>query len=185
MLPAQRQCCCCFFTCSQSYWETYDLSVYYFSLLVELDAAPCSAWCDERCKELCCVPAASWIWLSQACFSFWHFRWTNVLFFWPLHGHAGAIDKQHDAGSTSKDAAFQAKRNMGSGWWLRIVFDCGEMTVTQNWVWLENGCRGMPGSHSSSPCCEAHVSSGWVEDMLVCIYVRHEHSWPSVVLIHI
>lgn len=67
MLPAQRRR---FFRRSHSYWETYDLSVYNFSFLVELDAAPCSAWCDEHCKELCHVPAASWIWLSQAYFSF-------------------------------------------------------------------------------------------------------------------
>lgn len=71
MLSAERRR---FFRHSHSYWETYDLSVYYFSLLVELDAAPCSARYDERCKEPCHVPAASWIWLSQACFSlrrFW------------------------------------------------------------------------------------------------------------------
>lgn len=67
---------------------------------------------------------------------------SSIVFFWPLHGHAGAIHRQDDAGSTSKDATFQAKKNTDSGWWLRTVFGSGDMTVTQNWVWLENGCGG-------------------------------------------
>lgn len=135
MLSAQRRR---FFRHSHSYWETYDLSVYYFSLLVELDAAPCSAWCDERYKK----PAASWIWPSEACFSFQRFsNVSNVVFFWPLHGHAGAIHKQDDAGSTSKDAAFRAKKNISPGWWLRAVFGSGdiysdsELGLVGEWLW--------------------------------------------------
>lgn len=106
----------------------------------------------------------------------------SSIFSWPLHGHARPIHGENDDKYTSIDAAFQAKRNMVPGWWLNPVFGSGHMTVTQNWVWVENGCGRMPGSHSSCPCCEAHVSYGWVEDMHVCVYECDEHSWPSVVL---
>lgn len=183
MLPAQRRR---FFRRSHSYWETYDLSVYYFSFLVELDAAPCSAWCDERCKKPYHVPEASWIWLSEACFSFRCFRRIERSVFltpaWPRRSHTQAswcwiyIQRR----------SFPSQEEHGSRMVTQnCVWFCRHLTVTQNWVWLETGYGRMPGSNSSCPCCETHVSSGWMEDMHVWIYVRDEHSWPPVVLMHI
>lgn len=181
MLSAERRR---FFRHSHSYWETYDLSVYYFSLLVELDAAPCSARYDERCKEPCHVPAASWIWLSQACFSlrrFWRMeRSVFLTLAWPRRSHTPTrlcwIDVQRCNFSSQEEQRIKM--------------------VTQNCVWFRrhvgdselglvgDGYGRMPGSHSSCPGCEARVSSGWAEDMHVCTYVHDELSWPSLALMH-